>query len=499
MGKGSLVFWSMVLALCAAVFLSRAIFAIAETTWSLGWIAGLIALLYFVFLLEGLQTAATQLLAADADSLHRFVDESRALKDTERRRIKKLVGKLRDEETAFKSGRELLAITAIVCIALLFQSLPFDPTGASVAALLGSLAGDARAQWEQPVALAIADMLLGSVFVLVLGHVATAIVVSALLPFWVSQLLPQVLAERRGIGFTLLWLAPHLARASIRLGRLRIGEPSVKLSTVIAKALELDEEERIVVGSTQLLERLESYFGLVVTKRTIDIDASGCVVTETWTIRFSARRREVRQLIRIPVTHVRLRRWEARLPDGVQAGRLIKMMLITYEELQRTSVESSDTMRHDAGDDPAGDAQPNGKGNHLARRQVGEELVFLLEAPLQESLPRKGRISEEVDLELTYEMPALDCDLDDAETFSFDIAKPTELIEISLRARGGQFIREPAIRFVQADEMNILSRPDEVLSVQPSVDPDGSGYKVRVEHPPFGSRMLLSLDLRDHA
>ncbi|MGJ3261855.1 MAG: hypothetical protein ACFE0R_01345 [Salinarimonas sp.] len=500
MGKGWLLVWSAVLAVCVAVFLARAVFAVAETPWAWITVLGLFALLYAVFLLEGLQTAASQLLAADEESLGRFIDGSRALNDAQKKRIRKVVDKLRENEPAFKSGREFLAIASIVSIALLFQSLPFDPTGAAVAEALGALSGRVSPMLEPTVASAVRRALDGSVVVLVLGHIATAISVSALLPFWVSQLLPQVLADRRGIRFTLLWLAPLLARESIRIGRLRIGEPSVKLSGVVKRALELEDEEHILVGSAQLLERLESYFGLIVTKRTIRIDASGCTVTDTWTMRFSARRRDVRQLIRIDGIHVRLRQWDAQLPTGVQAGRLIKTMLVSYEELRRARPVQARTNGDDAAGDevPADPGQTDANGDALERRLVGEELVFLLEAPLQVSLPREGRISEEVTLALSYDMLPLDHELDDAQTLSFDIAKPTERVEIALAADEGQFIREPEVRFVPSDEMNMLTRPDEVLSVDPQIAQRGNGWTIDVKHPPFGSRMILSLDLRNN-
>lgn len=146
----------------------------------LGVAAGVVALLYALFLLEGLQVAGLQLRESALPETLRHIDV-RAFQPKTRTRLATLATLFEQRFDAFVTGRQILVITTVV----------------TMAALLRTTAVPAEA-----VAAAVGQRLRAATDVLMplLNAPLFAFVTATLVPAWISQLLPQFLADRRAFA-----------------------------------------------------------------------------------------------------------------------------------------------------------------------------------------------------------------------------------------------------------------------------------------------------------
>ena len=464
--------WLFVLWTCVFLFAIRCGFAVATAPWSLAWVGALLALLYLLFLVEGMHGVAAQLEAAGLDSARRFIAQDTSFNGDARARALRICESLESRRARFVSGREFVAITAVVSIALIFQALPFD--------------GDALVR-ALPYALN-QRLLLGEVVARAMTSVATAILVATLLPFWISQLLPQLLAEQRAVAFLRLVPVETVVRLCIRIGRLQIGAPSSWLEAFIARRSWFGGKRALPVGGARVLHALAHYFGIYVTQRKIEIDASDCIVKDTSTLRFTGPCDEIQQMVRVSSSEVALRGWSYTLPGGLKYESRPKVAFFSLDELQEAASATSADGRKDGASD-------SGRGD-LSRRQLAAEYIFVLEMPLDVAIPREGRDHEDVTIGIEYGLRAFNAELDEAEPLYFDITKPTDSLVITVKHTAEQFIREPTLHYVLSDEMMVLSRFRRQQPIDCKAVQIEDGWLISVSHPPFGSRLKLDVDLR---
>lgn len=199
-------------------------------------IASLVALFvffYVLFLLEGLQIAGLQLKEHCEEAIVRFLTINRLSNNERTLRIAELY---KYGFHSFLSGRQILVIMSVVSMAAIINSITV-----------------------QSEVLGVAE----SSFILALINSPIAnFLLSTLLPAWVSQLLPQFIADNRSIGFVSLPGAEFITRLAIRLDKIHASRPAFDLLEWTRKSSTFSKKDKIHVGRKQFFESLASYIGI---------------------------------------------------------------------------------------------------------------------------------------------------------------------------------------------------------------------------------------------
>ncbi|GAB4531989.1 MAG: hypothetical protein Tsb0010_13180 [Parvularculaceae bacterium] len=183
------------------------------------------ALVYLLFLLEGAQVAAIQVKAHPIDAAEFGRARSLfALRDRHRRNIERLQSQFRDRFFAFIIGRQFLVIAAVVGLAILINRVAWP---------VETIAADA----------AIGGLSLRAIVSIVNGDIAAFLIATAL-PYWIAQLLSQILADERPIPFLRLPGLYSAVQATYLMDRIGIGRPALFLETLIARNTAFERDGR---------------------------------------------------------------------------------------------------------------------------------------------------------------------------------------------------------------------------------------------------------------
>lgn len=193
----------------------------------------LIALFYCLFLLEGLQMAGMQLKDHCDEAILRFIETSHVGNDERSLRIAELYKK---GFHSFLSGRQILVIMSVVSIASIISFLKLQPELLDIA-----------------ISMRLAE---------VVNSPLINFLLSTLLPAWISQLLPQFIADNRSIAFVSLPGAEWITRLAIRLDRIQASRPAFDLLEWARKSSTFGMKEKIHVGRQRFFESLSSYIGI---------------------------------------------------------------------------------------------------------------------------------------------------------------------------------------------------------------------------------------------
>ena len=193
----------------------------------------LVVLFYTLFLLEGLQIAGLQLKEHCEEAILRFLASNQMNNDARTLRSAELY---KHGFHSFLAGRQILVIMSVVSIASIINSLKLQP---GMFALVG---------WSE--------------LVTVLNSPVTNFLLSTLLPAWISQLLPQFIADNRSIGFVSLPGAEWITRLAIQLDRIHASRPAFDLLEWARRSSTFSMREKIHVGRQRFFESLSSYIGI---------------------------------------------------------------------------------------------------------------------------------------------------------------------------------------------------------------------------------------------
>lgn len=256
------LFWLFVLCLAIFIFLIRII--IAQTSDLSGEstveILVLVSCIYLLFLLEGLQHCAIQINDADTDGISDVV--SRNVGRRKLRRTDFMVTRFRSDLyfEQFLTGRNMCSMILIVMIAFILDKMPF--AGPDKNMFYSFI--DSHSYW--PTAHIAIDPVLHS-FVIVF-------LLSTLLPCWIAQLLPQLLAGKHSVEFIQMPGARVATWIAISVAQLETGRPSEFLHAGVRRIFgAFTEPEIFPPGQAAMFERQAASFGMSVEERSIKIEA----------------------------------------------------------------------------------------------------------------------------------------------------------------------------------------------------------------------------------
>ncbi|MDH5710278.1 MAG: hypothetical protein OEZ15_01250 [Gammaproteobacteria bacterium] len=209
----------------------------------------LIALFYVLFLLEGLQIAGLQLKEHCDEAILRFLETSKLGSD---KRVLRIAELYKNSFHSFLSGRQILVIMSVVSIASIISSISYQPT--------------------------MMDFSLSASLAIVVNSPFTNFLLATLLPAWISQLLPQFIADNRSIGFVTLPGAEWITRLAIRLDKIHASRPAFDLLSWAMRTGTFKLKEKIHVGRKRFYESLSSYIG--VSRDKVQIVVCGNTVSE---------------------------------------------------------------------------------------------------------------------------------------------------------------------------------------------------------------------------
>jgi hypothetical protein len=231
------------------------------------------AALYFIFMLEGVQTAVIQIQSLDGDVWRKHLDEY-AGRDWAEKLYRLLAylfpnrdpkasepRPLTDRVSYFLVGRQILSIIAVVFFAQTIQQLvpapaPPDVINQKVLEQISELP-----QITQCLARWVTTSTIVSYFV------------AGVLQAWLAQLLPKILAKDRSVQMLRMMGAIWLTRFCVHLGTLEIGAPVEFLTYLTRRVLgKFRREEQHRPGKERVFNELVNYYGYWIESRDIQMN-----------------------------------------------------------------------------------------------------------------------------------------------------------------------------------------------------------------------------------
>jgi len=227
------IFWRF-FALILILFLATKFYiTLSHDPYSISVLLLLGGLFYVLFLLEGLQIAGLQLKEQCEEAILRFLSLSNIAND---QRILRIAELYKNGFHSFLSGRQILVIMSVVSLASIINSLkiPVDTF-------------DFRGSQS---------------FTTIINSPVTNFLLSTLLPAWISQLLPQFIADNRSISFISLPGAEWITRLAIKIDKIQASRPAFDLLDWTRRSSTFSKKEKIHVGRKRFYESLSSYIGI---------------------------------------------------------------------------------------------------------------------------------------------------------------------------------------------------------------------------------------------
>jgi hypothetical protein len=454
----SKLFWMCVFSLAVVLLCFRVYLAFYNAgNVTIIRLIGILGLLYILFVLEGLIVSAIQIRRLDEDSLERYILSQYS---ESRKKMTAMVRIFRGSFPAFIVGRQLCLMIAVV-------SLAFTIDGLSV---------NEEAQLFKWMELQHPG---SSGFMLAfLQYWGTTFLMSTLLPCWIGQLLPQFLAEERGVEFLKFPLARTLTAISLAISSIGAGAPSRAFFDFIRWATgRFTSEEKIGVGSAQVFEAQASYLGFVILERLIRLEAAGTGVTVTDRSKYefvSGSISDFRHFLKVnmpiddPTEMQAIDKFKSRFifPHGVIGSETS----VAAVKIVTAKVEAIE-----------GPGRP---------QDLFQSIVLSINATSDLPLPRQGQ-RDYVSVETTYKLPELSSDR--MNDFVFEIARPTREIHFEVSRTEDVFISPPKLDFILSDELPFRtgSRSLPELKYEQESMPAGLGWRLKARFPPPGSCALL--------
>ena len=403
-------FWLVVLFFAFLLFIVRLI--IAQTSDFSGrstlQLIALLAFIYFLFLLEGLQHCAIQITDADHDGINDVLAKS--VGGRKRRSTDLMIDTFRSKSKfeLFLTGRNMCSMISIVMIAFILDHMPFsEPSEANV---FYSFV-DTNSHWPH----------IHTIFSPLLHNFITLFVLSTLLPCWIAQLLPQILAGKHSVEFMQMPAARLATGIAISVARLETGRPSEFLHAGVRRFLvNLPSRNDSLWARPQCLTDKRNCWecrskSALLRSRPTQTD---------WPSTIDARLRIVERVYLRFAIHcnsyptkgnVTLDDWGFEFPDWITTydqptARLLA--ITTSQGLEQINANNRA---------PEGDISPD-----LVLSPLSHYLVVSFEANIENEIPRDPDKPESVSVRANFAQSPLEIDPDpDLEAFYITISKPT--------------------------------------------------------------------------
>jgi len=447
--------------------------------WALTITTGYVVLLYSLFVFEGLHHVAMQMHGADHDSVRRFIESN--VPSNQQNKVRVIAARLRDNFNEFLIGRQIGILSVVVMLASVIDSMALTHDNLLSHTIASGF--NSMSRWALPSAWGVhsLDIETARSGIRVLTEsFAITLLLSALLPCWIAQMLPEMLADGHSIRFMRNPFVSIYVSIAIRVARIGAGWPGRYAFLQLHRLLGFIETEHIEVGDAALFEKSSSTLGLAVTDRSIKIiiKKDGSLIEDKSRISyFGSANRDVGQVIRVAVPNskeVKLTNAHGRVPSGIGArGEWnLKWIKIDARDLK---TEASLSLN---------------------------ETVMSLHTTLKTGIPRSGKKEEAVYTDFAFEVDPFAVVETIKDSIYFDISKPTKRLTIEIEVAPGLFVLEPVVLRTQPiDELLLLgvNRFRDVPLRRFTFEQLGNGSKIEMGFPPLASRFQLELDVRNDA
>jgi hypothetical protein len=205
--------------------------------WAAFWF---FLLLLALFMLEGLLVVGMEMRLADLDGVKQIIDAENSSKNHTRvrKRLHGLAQVLSEKFEDFLVGRQIIVLLIVIAIAQLLESLDVGNAQTVFAVPFGKEGAY------------LATSFLKSFWL--------SLLLATLLPCWISQLLPQFLADRRALRFGSLPCTRTITQICILMAKLGFGIPAKWFQQLAAKHLDFEDAQRIPTGPSVIFEQMLS-------------------------------------------------------------------------------------------------------------------------------------------------------------------------------------------------------------------------------------------------
>lgn len=462
-----------VLTLCCLALRVVLAFTSGGGPWSVLHVLMIFLLLYNLFMLEGLQVSAIQIKTSDKDGILDFIEHN--VPDRRKKVILNISSKFISSFNDFVVGRQIFTMITVVSMATFFASLPASPSSPVIEFLDGIRAG------------------LGTSIFDFSTNTYVVFLISTLFPCWMAQLLPQFMADNRGVEFAQLFGAKAVVLTSLQIAKIGAGRPGFTALELIQRLNHFTGEERIAPGDLALHDRLVSYFGVSIIERSIVIQAAETEtrIKDTSHLAYSGgSHSNVRHMVRLRAedsSDVKVTGWTYDFPDDIRHDEpKTKSILVSVDQLVEGQVSAE-----------GADTAPDDELIQLAPLEY--ETILAFEAALEVALPRSDVVTDDVTVSVEYTGRAPMLDELEVDTHFVDVSKPTKRLSVEIITSGDLFCRKPEVSFQFSDEMMVLGNGAPLRRSDFKIGKNERGWSVVADYPPLGSRMKVEFDARKAA
>ncbi len=235
------ILWTIAASLCFILLLTKLLMVGAESpdAMVLAKIGGILALLYVLFLLEGLQVAGLLIKDHSEEAIRQYVTS--AGYGSKEKKILNIARIFIGTFDSFVTGRQIMVIMTVVSIATLLASLTISPN------------------FQQGTWLGL--NIFREKVVGLLNTPVFSFISSTLFPAWISQLLPQFAADNRAILFVTVPGTKWVMAAASALDKAQAGYPAHWLLRVLQKFGIFNKKEVIAVGRDKFHASAIAFYG----------------------------------------------------------------------------------------------------------------------------------------------------------------------------------------------------------------------------------------------
>jgi len=421
-------------------------------------------LLYFLFLLEGLLVVGTQLKSSDDEAITSWLSTGVAPNKTAKSlQVYKI---FRDTFESFVAGRQILVMAIIVGMTICVEHLHIEHyPPAWVDVFLN--------HWK-PLTLLIWPV--HFIFQTPVLSVIASFILITLVPCWLSQLLPQFLADGRSFEFINVFpLTGTAVRMSMAVANIGAGLPGNHAFNLVQNTLKkFTSTEAFGISDRSLFEKLASSIGYHISARkvVITLGSNGYRVADTSEFTYvSGQHDELVHSIRTPNKGVSVEGIRVEVPAGLTCGKPVPRAL-----KNRVTQDS-----------------PSTAGEVLYENQIfSSAMNFPTPIPITQG--KEDQLTLTADYAVTYPK------LLGSHEFILDIPKLTKSITVIIEreAEGTEevVICKPEIQFFT---VNGSLLPDRDKSLRPDAvsveaQPGNVGYTIKRQFLPFSSLLEIKIE-----
>ena len=333
---------------------------------------GVVLCFYLLFMLEGLQVAGLKIKDLDSDAIEQFLKSSAV---GSRDKVFPVYSTFAGNFDGFVTGRQIFVIMTVVANSFLIKSVQLP-----------------------------ADIPASGLF----NSYVFAFAASTLVPAWISQLLPQFMADRRAISFISLPGGRLVLRLAMLLDQIQLGQPAKVMLGLFSGSKGSASAEHIPIGKSTYHEASLNFYGRAKKQHEISFTlGKPTTVRET-------------------ITYVFKRGKTEHLDHAIQLSSPVKGDItgsIEMPENVHMQIEARDT--------------------------VEDELyTYWIKIVLNQALPRDAVDTDEIKLVIEYQTDAYTDNAGVTQTTEFSSALPTESAKFSIVGKA-RLLKKPKVRIIE--------------------------------------------------